>query len=108
MNPYPSSFPKVRGGFSPFPVGSPQGVAGLGDVTSVIPNNISTGPIVNGISNPSGLCTDASCLMTGTTNIDPITGQPIDVELSSGLGIPTIYLVYGVIALFALSLISER
>lgn len=32
MNPYPSQFKKVRGGFSLFANDQPQGVSGLGDV----------------------------------------------------------------------------
>lgn len=62
MDPYPRTHPLVRGGFSPLQSGNwtpRSGMAGLGDVCS--PN-------------------DLSCQMSGTTNIDPSTGLPIDVE----------------------------
>jgi hypothetical protein len=62
MNPYPSKYPKVRGGFSPLVTGSwnpNSGVSGLGDVTTSEAN------FLNGGSFPA---------------TDPFTGQPVDSE----------------------------
>jgi hypothetical protein len=61
MDPYPKSHPPVRGGFSPLSTGTwtPRHLSGLGD-----------------LCDPS----DISCQQTGVTNINLITGNPVDVS----------------------------
>jgi hypothetical protein len=86
MNPYPSKYPKVRGGFSPLQSGSWNPNSGLGDLCTDY--------------------TDPACIQTGATAIDAVTGQPLDTE-SPIDGFPS-WMVYGAGVLILFLVVSKR